>query len=151
MSTVKIEFVGHEEHQSEPHRLHPCVSVYVLPPGSDDGTSHGFKVWATIDTGADYLYISPELAAELDLPVVGKTDVNGDQDQPIYFGRLGIVGIEGTSDVRLVQRESRSVGLPFDVVLGRVLLNRLALEYSPSGDGCFLRMLDQRPGSVGAS
>lgn len=137
-----ISLLRREGTSAEEFMRHPCVQVMVFPRSNGSDQSEGELVWAAVDTGADHIYIDPELAGRLNLPVVGLTHVNGAAGQPIYEGSLAIVGINDLTYVRFVHRECRPLGLPFDVVLGRILLNHLALEYSPSQQVARLRKID---------
>jgi predicted aspartyl protease len=100
----------------------PVLDVFLAPAG-DPLT----RVWtvALVDTGADISVIGPGIAARLGLPLVGRIQVAGVNDEPeivplwritfdtIFAGRFDVDAIE----------------LGRTTIIGRDILNRLLLHF----------------------
>ena len=94
----------------------------------------GEKIRALLDTGASSTCIDRDLAAALDLPVVGKAGIGGalsHQDVNVYRARIDIPGVDfsGTVDMPAIARPGRD-----RMLLGRDILRGLVFTWNgPAG------------------
>lgn len=114
-------------------RGHPCVEIGLFFSSTPtEGSSHN-TVWAMalVDTGADFLYASPELLNSIGAPVIGSVgDVNGDTSgtaiRQVYLSfrdtKLALQSIAIERDWKLFG------GSPYPIVLGRHILKDFKLE-----------------------
>jgi hypothetical protein len=124
--------------------MHPCVPVMVAKSQSSLTAEPSFatEVMALVDTGADYLYCDIGFAISLGLEPVGTTDVNAGPLMPIFMGAFQIVGTSFPIVTRLVGQDFAGRSAPYQIVLGRLLLNAMHLEYAPSSGRCVLHIPD---------
>ncbi len=150
MVDIPIFFVRFPDGPQEYYQGHPCVSGRFSTNAENfEGENH--DVLLAVDTGADHMAIDHDFALSLGMSPAGFITANSEENVPYFQGAIRIDGYEKIIPASLVSRPLKKSGLPFQLVLGRIDLNRFDMVYRPSGGGSFLRTLDLQQGSVEAS
>jgi hypothetical protein len=100
----------------------PVLDVFLSPPGDPDRC---VLALALADTGADISVLAVGLPARLGLPLVGKTEVAGVDDEPrsapVWRVNVDMSGL-GRFDVEAVELGGMTI-------VGRDILNRLSMRF----------------------
>lgn len=150
MADIPIRFARPLNGSSEYYLTHPCVSGK-FSTSVEAFESNAHDVLLSVDTGADHMAIDHDFALALGMKPTGFTVANAEQGVPIFNGAIRIDGIELTIPVRMVSRPLTKAGAPFQVILGRIVLNLFEMTYRPMTGESFLRLGDIPPGLVGKS
>lgn len=147
MTDIPIKFARSLNGASEYYLTHPCVSGK-FATSAEAIETNGREVLLSVDTGADHMAIDHEFALSLGMKPTGFTVANAEQGVPIFNGAIRIDGIDLTIPVRLVSRPLLQAGVPFQVILGRIVLNLFEMTYRPTTGESFLRFVGLPQGLV---
>lgn len=120
----------------------PCIPVsyfYSSDLGNNEPIAAS-KIWAGIDTGADFVYADSALVNAHGSPAVQWSKVNGSEEKSsVHVGYIVFGNPPTTFRTHMVSRDFAGRCDPYRIMLGRYFFQFADLNFKPRDEtGCFI-------------